>query len=122
MHIKKIYLNFLFCLSFPQETKLNRTVHKSHNFRNKYLKQTKTDNNVAIIIPYRDRAKNLELFLRYMHEFLRGKKINYGIYLVEPVGDLLFNRALLINIGFIESLKDNFNWNCFIFHDIVCLR
>lgn len=72
---------------------------------------------VAIIIPYRDRQANLHLFLLYMHQFLSRQNIYYGIYLVEPLQKLKFNRAMLINIGYVESLKDD-DWNCFIFHDV----
>lgn len=72
---------------------------------------------VAIIVPYRDRIRNLNIFLLYMHRFLVKQNIQYGIYLVEPVKKLKFNRALLLNIGFIESLKEN-EWDCFIFHDV----
>jgi hypothetical protein len=74
---------------------------------------------LAIIVPYRDRETNLHLFLLYMHQFLAKQNVYYGIYLVEPIKNLKFNRAMLINIGYIESLKETeFNWNCFIFHDV----
>ena len=79
-------------------------------------------NKVAIIVPYRDRPKNLKIFARYMHEFLiRQGRVNYGIYLVEPAPSLPFNRALLLNIGFKEALQDEpaaAAYECFIFHDV----
>jgi hypothetical protein len=74
---------------------------------------------VAIIIPYRNREYNLKVFLRHMHPFLSKQLIEYGIYLVEPMQNLTFNRGLLMNIGFIESLKTtNDKWDCFMFHDV----
>lgn len=45
------------------------------------------------------------------------QKINYKIYLIEPKQNLNFNRALLLNIGFIEAKKE-YDWDCFIFHDV----
>ncbi|CAF0804114.1 unnamed protein product [Brachionus calyciflorus] len=49
----------------------------------------------------------------------KKQQIEYGIYLVEPLQNLTFNRGLLMNIGFIESLKQtNETWECFIFHDV----
>ncbi len=74
---------------------------------------------IAIIIPYRDRLEHLKLFLKNMHPFLVKRNTSYGIYLIEPLPHLPFNRGLLMNAGFIEALKDsNHLWNCFFFHDI----
>lgn len=74
---------------------------------------------IAIIIPYRDRLDHLKLFLKNMHPFLIKRKTSYGIYLIEPLPNLAFNRGLLMNAGFIEALKDtNQLWDCFFFHDI----
>lgn len=74
---------------------------------------------VAIIVPYRDRDYNLQLFLPHMHSFLSKQQLEYAIYLVEPIANITFNRGLLMNIGFVEALKDNENkWQCFVFHDV----
>lgn len=73
---------------------------------------------VAIIVPYRNRENQLKIFVRHMHKFLYKQQIEYGIYLIEPVGNITFNRALLLNIGFNETLKLHAGWQCFIFHDI----
>jgi hypothetical protein len=57
-------------------------------------------------VPYRDREINLQIFLTYIHQYLSKKvdNIEYGIYLIEPVKNLTFNRAMLLNIGVVESL------------------
>lgn len=81
---------------------------------------------VAFIVPYRDRLVNLCVFLNNMHVYLTRRRINYGMYVIEPAsGELAFNRGLLMNIGFVESMRDikshssYFNdWNCFVFHDV----
>lgn len=74
---------------------------------------------VAIVIPYRSRRSMLPIFMNHMHPFLAKQNIDYGIYLVEPLQGLTFNRGLLLNIGFLESLKlSRDHWDCFIFHDI----
>jgi hypothetical protein len=73
---------------------------------------------IALIIPFRDREENLKFFLNHMHPFLARQQLEYGIYLVEPLVNLTFNRGLLMNIGFVEALKDKNDWQCFIFHDV----
>jgi hypothetical protein len=86
-------------------------------------KECRTKSRVALIIPYRNREENLVAFLRHLHSFLNRQMIDYGIFLVEPVNNLTFNRGILMNIGFIESLKLNNNdWDCFIFHDVDMVR
>ncbi len=78
----------------------------TQNYENKDSDENKSYKNIAFIIPYRDRLDNLKIFLNNMHPFLTRQKINYGIYLIEPVKDIKFNRALLMNIGFLEAQKD----------------
>ena len=74
---------------------------------------------VAIIVPYRDRAEHLSLFLRHMHPFLSKQQIDYGIFVVEPLAHLTFNRGLLMNIGFLRALNiTQSKWQCFMFHDV----
>ena len=84
--------------------------------------ECESDKNIAIIIPYRNRLDNLKIFLNNMHPFLTRQKINYGIYLIEPVGNITFNRGILMNAGFVEAIKDqkysDLKWNCFFFHDV----
>jgi hypothetical protein len=73
---------------------------------------------VAIIVPYRNREHNLQVFLRHMHQFLSKQQLEYGIYLAEPLKNVTFNRGLLMNAGFLEALRDDPKWTCFVFHDV----
>lgn len=72
---------------------------------------------VAILIPYRNREKHLLFFLYHLHPFLQRQQLHYGIYVIHQAGDATFNRAKLLNVGYLEALKDH-NWDCFIFHDV----
>lgn len=81
-------------------------------------KECKSRNKVVLIVPYRERLTNLLLFLNHMHPFLIKQQIEYGIYLVEPISNITFNRGLLMNIGYAEALADNKIWECFVFHDV----
>nr|XP_053651000.1 beta-1,4-galactosyltransferase 4-like [Cherax quadricarinatus] len=72
---------------------------------------------VAIIVPYRDRQYQVGTFLNHMHSFLQRQQLNYSIYLIEQEGTDLFNRARLLNVGFLESRKEG-PWDCYAFHDV----
>lgn len=72
---------------------------------------------VAIIIPFRDRQEHLHIFLNHMVPFLKKQQLEFAIYIVELAPKEKFNRAMLMNIGFKEALKDK-DWQCFIFHDV----
>lgn len=73
---------------------------------------------VAIIIPYRDREEHLRTLLYNLHPILMRQQIDYGIFVIEEVPDVKFNRAKLMNIGFQEALKVDPGFQCFIFHDV----
>ncbi len=69
----------------------------------------KSNRNVAVIVPYRQRMTHLRIFINNIHRFLSRQKMNYGIYVIDQFGEDEFNRGLLINIGFLESIKDSIN-------------
>ncbi|XP_066537806.1 beta-1,4-galactosyltransferase 2 [Hoplias malabaricus] len=72
---------------------------------------------VAIIIPFRHRDHHLKYWLHYLHPILRRQKIDYGIYIINQLGEDTFNRAKLLNVGYTEALKDA-EYDCFIFSDV----
>ena len=72
---------------------------------------------LAIIVPYRDRLVNLEILLKNLHPFLMQQNIYYSIYLVEPIGNLTFNKGISMNAGYLEAIKED-DYDCFIFHDV----
>ncbi|XP_074027930.1 beta1,4-N-acetylgalactosaminyltransferase B isoform X1 [Leptinotarsa decemlineata] len=70
----------------------------------------------ALIIPYRQRQKQLEFFLKYMHSFLQNQSIHYRIFIVEQNDTLAFNRAKMMNYGAKVAMK--FQYHCLILHDV----
>ncbi|XP_061595672.1 beta-1,4-galactosyltransferase 4 [Cololabis saira] len=72
---------------------------------------------VAILIPHRSREKHLLYLLYHLHPFLQRQQLHYAIYVIHQAGYATFNRAKLLNVGYLEALKD-YNWDCFIFHDV----
>lgn len=70
----------------------------------------------AIVVPYRNRAEQLNIFLTYMHNFLYRQNIHYRIFIIEQFDNKLFNRAKLLNIGAKVALE--FGFPCLILHDV----
>jgi len=58
---------------------------------------------LAVIVPYRNRSSELEVFLPHMNSFLKLQSIDHIFMIINQVDKHRFNRAALINIGFIES-------------------
>ncbi|TSK28148.1 Beta-1,4-galactosyltransferase 7 [Bagarius yarrelli] len=61
---------------------------------------------LALIIPFRERFEELLIFVPYMHAFLNKKKIRHKIIIINQVDHFRFNRASLINVGYMESGND----------------
>ncbi|CAH2092732.1 unnamed protein product [Euphydryas editha] len=72
---------------------------------------------IAILIPYRNRERNLMIFLYNIHSFLIRQKLEYMIFVIEQIGTDDFNRGKLFNAGFLEMKKFG-EWRCVIFHDV----
>uniref|UniRef100_A0A3P8RW04 Beta-1,4-galactosyltransferase n=1 Tax=Amphiprion percula TaxID=161767 RepID=A0A3P8RW04_AMPPE len=72
---------------------------------------------VAIIIPFRNRHEHLIQWLYYVHPILMRQQLDYGVYVINQDGDGLFNRAKLMNTGYVEALKQ-YDYDCFVFSDV----
>lgn len=72
---------------------------------------------VAIIIPFRDRDEHLHIFLNHIIPILKRQQLEFRIYVIEQQVGSKFNRAMLMNIGYAEAIKDH-DWQCFVFHDV----
>ncbi|EOB08896.1 Beta-1,4-galactosyltransferase 2, partial [Anas platyrhynchos] len=76
---------------------------------------------VAILIPFRHREHHLKYWLHYLHPILRRQKASLSSVATRPApqyGEDTFNRAKLLNVGFLEALKDDEEYDCFIFSDV----
>ena len=86
------------------------------SFENLSEKITNQDK-INIIIPIRNREAQLEKIIPRLKEILKFQKLDYRIYIIEQSSNNLFNKGKLVNIGFIESQKDNFS-NYYIMNDV----
>lgn len=71
---------------------------------------------LGVIIPYRDRERHLKIFEKRISRFLTNEQIPYEIIVVNQDHGKLFNRGMLLNIGFkhAEKLKCDY----VVFHDV----
>nr|XP_046227920.1 beta-1,4-galactosyltransferase 1-like [Scatophagus argus] len=72
---------------------------------------------VAIIIPFRNRHEHLKHWLYYLHPILLRQQVDYGVYVINQDGEGVFNRAKLMNVGYVEALKE-YDYDCFVFSDV----
>ena len=101
-------------LRLPELVRRNPGVERGGEWR---PQSCRPRHSVALVIPFRNRAGQLLVFLNHIHPFLQRQDLHYRIYVVTQADSERFNRGKLINVGFVEALKD-FTWDCFIFHDV----
>ena len=89
-----LYFVLFFIVSFRYLSKLENDKRKSI--------PTQT-HRLSIIVPFRNRSKQLFEFLPHMSSFLNYQSVNHLFIIVNQVDQHRFNRAALINIGFLES-------------------
>lgn len=83
---------------------------------NSKFDKTRNDS-LAIIIPYRNREKQLLHFLNIMPKILTAQKLNYKIFVVNQIDDFKFNRGALMNVGYLEARKVH-NFACYLLQDV----
>lgn len=67
------------------------------------------------IIPYRDREEHKQKFIKIYNELIGDKDCKF--YFIHQCNTNLFNRGALLNIGFLEAIKERPD-ALFVFHDI----
>jgi len=66
----------------------------------------KSNHKLAVIVPFRNRFEQLLQFVPHLHKFLERQSISHKIYIINQDDSLRFNRASLINIGYLLSRHD----------------
>lgn len=67
---------------------------------------------------YRDRFEELLEFLPYMGAFLRTQDVAYTIHVINQADGLRFNRASLINAGFLHVRSHQPDCDYLSLHDV----
>ncbi|XP_050671166.1 beta-1,4-N-acetylgalactosaminyltransferase bre-4-like [Leptidea sinapis] len=71
---------------------------------------------IAILVTYRNRQSQLDIFIPFIHNFLRRQKIHYKIFVIEQHDAKLFNKGLLYNVGARQAARELFP--CLVLHDV----
>ncbi|CRK90021.1 CLUMA_CG003746, isoform A [Clunio marinus] len=73
------------------------------------VENTSGKKKLAIIVPFRDRFDELLKFVPHMTKFLNNQQIPHHIFIINQIDRFRFNRASLINVGFLYT-KENFDY------------
>jgi hypothetical protein len=73
-------------------------------------------NKLGVIVPYRNRYEQLTAFKESITKYLESKNINFELIIVEQDNAKLFNRGMLLNIGFKHAMKLKCNY--VVLHDV----
>lgn len=92
---------FLFIVSSSlneDKLALNQKTISNTNVKNKHK--------LAIVVPFRDRFDELLVFVPHMSKFMAMQSIDFKIYIINQIDEYRFNRASLINVGFLASMTE----------------
>lgn len=64
---------------------------------------------LAVLVPFRERFEELLQFVPHMNLFLNKQKIPHHIFILNQIDRFRFNRASLINVGFLYT-KNNYDY------------
>lgn len=71
---------------------------------------------LGIIVPYRNRRTQLDIFKFAISEYFLNSKIKYEVFIIEQDDAKQFNRGMLLNIGYKYAIKNGCDY--VVFHDI----
>ena len=71
---------------------------------------------LGVIVPYRNRESHLSKFTDETTAYLKSKKIDFEIVVVEQSDDKPFNRGKLLNIGYLKAKELGCDY--VVFHDV----
>nr|XP_009858040.1 beta-1,4-galactosyltransferase 2 isoform X1 [Ciona intestinalis]XP_018666899.1 beta-1,4-galactosyltransferase 2 isoform X2 [Ciona intestinalis] len=100
--------------SFEHTTLHNQNLHPGGSY---FPEGCVPRHRVAIIIPHRSREVHLKALMWHLHPILQRQQIYYKVYVIQQAYNLAFNKAKLMNIGYLEAMKEDL-YDCVVFHDV----
>ncbi|KAK9501258.1 hypothetical protein O3M35_012001 [Rhynocoris fuscipes] len=95
-------LSVYFSLAFLASTSTEGCNCPNDNLKTKF----KSKHLLGVVVPFRDRFEELLEFAPHMHNFLSNQQINHKIFIINQVDQYRFNRASLINVGFLIATSE----------------
>ncbi|KAL4003596.1 Xylosylprotein 4-beta-galactosyltransferase [Acanthocheilonema viteae] len=71
---------------------------------------------LCVLVPYRDRETELQIFVPHIDDFLNEQNVLHKIIVLNQTDALRFNRASLINVGWYEA--DRVGCDYLVMHDV----
>lgn len=103
-----IFTSFAICctlslLYLPSAGKVEDCDCSSESYK---VKSPISQHLLGVVVPFRDRFEELLEFAPHIHDFLISQNIEHKIYIINQVDQYRFNRASLINVGFLMATAD----------------
>ena len=97
-----------------------KTSSRFGNQENPHDGRVKRKTRVAIILPFRNRPKQLRVFIPEIQAFLAKQNIEYRIVAIEQLGTAKFNKGSVLNIGLVEAFRSvpTDHFDCVVIHDV----
>lgn len=80
------------------------------------FKQSTSKHKLCVVVPFRNRFNQLIELVPHLTRFLRKQNVNHQILVMNQVDNYRFNRASLINVGFLIS--ENSGCDYIAIHDV----
>ncbi|VDN91672.1 unnamed protein product [Brugia pahangi] len=87
-----------------------------HNQKHASLTTVIPTHMLCVLVPYRDREAELQIFVSYIADFLNKQNVLHKIIVLNQTDALRFNRASLINVGWYEA--DRVGCDYLAMHDV----
>lgn len=80
-----------------------KDISKTNKHMNDEVTATLGVHSLCVLVPFRDRLEELLEFAPHIHSFLNRQSIPHHLYVINQADHHRFNRASLINVGFLET-------------------
>lgn len=104
-----VWITYIYTILFSDQCNCSGPVNQIKYTTPSRKKLISTEHKLAILVPYRNRFEELLDFVPYMNNFLSNQRINFDIIVLNQIDQYRFNRASLLNAGFLET-RDNYDY------------